>query len=214
MSSELHKQTQRIYLAALNLLVPGTGLVLTGSLAEGLGLGVAFLLAANIAVWATLLTPDDFSAAGRAASLLTATICYLAAQVRLVDALRRQQVRAAELRRRNALAQAQHYLARGDYASACSALEALADLKSHDLLVAYRLAQALSGLSEATAGHDGSGTTCPGRADLRRQALEAWEQVRRLDRDGIYRDQVREALKALDSRPPPPPSTTQGPQAA
>jgi len=214
-SSEVSEAPRRKYLAALNLLVPGTGLVLAGRLAEGLALGVVFLLAANVAVWATLLTPDDFSSPSRLASILVGAACYLGAQVRFVDALRRREARAAELRRRDALALAQQYLVRGDCASAYAVLEALGDLKSRDLLVAYRLAQALSGLNDLPAAPDGGGALRHRQADLRQEAQRAWEQVRRLDRDGIYRDQVRKALKALgDDVGPAMPSTVQGPWGA
>jgi len=49
-------------LAALcNLLVPGAGLMLADALLTGVVVGLLFVVSANIALWGTLLIPDELA---------------------------------------------------------------------------------------------------------------------------------------------------------
>lgn len=155
-----------------NLLLPGAGLILLGSVVSGLLVGVAFAACANFALAAVLLFPDDYSETVRALAIGVAGGAYVGAQVRLAGTLRRRRVEAEAERRRRGLRAAEELLAGGAAERAAEVLQELAAEFDNDLLVAYRLAQAWT-----AAGQDG-------RAHL------AWQEVRRLDRYGIYRRQI------------------------
>ncbi len=160
----------------VNLVLPGGGLVWIGSIWTGMLIGLVFVVSANLALVATLLIPADF---GRWLQMLIigfALGSYFAAQVRLAQDLRAMAEAAAREARREALRAAREHLLAGDVLAALEALRPVADRANHDLLVAYRLAQALSGSGDGDA------------------AREAWQRVRKLDTHGIYRDEIREQL--------------------
>ncbi len=170
--------------AWLNLLLPGAGLILVGSIATGLLIGLAFAARADLALAAALLFPDDFPPAAQLiAAVLTAAI-YLLAQLRLAQTLRDLRRRAATAQRGRVLAEVQELLARGDAARAAELIRPLADQRDDDLLVVYRLAQALTAAGDV-----------PG-------ARVAWLRVRELDPHGIYKQQLREYLVRFESARP------------
>jgi hypothetical protein len=164
---------------AINLLVPGTGMILIGSTVTGLLAGLLFAACANLAIVAVFLFPDDFSGTTQALAIGLAAGTYCGVQVRLAGQIRAQRAAAAASFRRQVLWQSQELLAQGQAAGAVEALQPLAAKAGSDLLVAYRLAQAL------TAAED------------RPAARAAWQQVRALDRHGLYKQQLRENADTL-----------------
>jgi hypothetical protein len=107
---------------------------------------------------------------------------YLGAQIRFFVTVRMiERQRAFELRRRT-LHEVLLLLRRGEYGPAHERIRALAHLADSDLLVAYRLAQVLTG------------------TDDRAEAGRAWRRVRGLDRHKIYRQDL-EAHRHLWDRP-------------
>jgi hypothetical protein len=107
---------------------------------------------------------------------------FFGAQLRLAHTQRA--IRADELAavRRRTLTEIQSLLNRGEPARALELLHPLARRFPRDLLVAYRLAQVLTA----------SGNKHAARA--------AWQQLRTLDRHGIYRTQALENEKRLAAR--------------
>ncbi len=167
---------------AINLLVPGSGMILAGSVVTGLLAGLLFAACANFAVLAVLLFPDDFSGTMQALAIGLAAGAYLGAQVRLAAHIKALRLAAAASFRRRILWQSQELLARGEAAGAVDALRPLAAEASRDLLVAYRLAQALTAAGDVPA------------------ARAAWQQVRELDEHGLYKQQIHENADALGNR--------------
>jgi hypothetical protein len=165
--------------AWINLLVPGGGLILIGSLASGLVGGLLFAACANFAVLAVLLFPDDFSGTLQALAIGLAAGAYVGTQVRFVRRLRELRAEAATHFRRQLLWQSQELLAQGDAARAVATLQPVADQARHNLLIAYRLAQALTAAGDVAA------------------ARAAWQQVRELDRHRLYQQQIRESEQRL-----------------
>lgn len=163
----------------LNLVLPGGGLVLLGSPWAGWLVGVVCAACANLAVVATLLLPDEFPPAVRNLVLGLAGGCYVGAQVRLRQTRRAQRARAERAWRRAVLAETQRWLSHGEAERALAAIAPLAERAGEDVLVAYRLAQAL---------------TAAGRVGA---ARAAWRRVRALDRHGLYRAQVLENERRL-----------------
>lgn len=171
--------------AALNLLLPGGGLIAVGATAPGMLVGLLFAVCANFAVAAVLLFPDDVPRIWQNLGIGLAAGSYIGAQIRLVQTLRAQRVTAAAALRRRILTDVQLHLDAGDAAAALAALQPLEQHAAHDLLVAVRFAQAL---------------TAAGRVD---DAGEAWARVRRLDHHGLYRQQTedQERRRADHRRP-------------
>lgn len=153
----------------VNLLLPGGGMILLGSAASGLLGGLLFAVCANFALLAVLLFPDDFSGTAQALAIGVAAGAYVGAQVRFVACARKLREQTAASFRRRLLWQSQELLARGEAGRAVEVLRPLADQAGDDLLVAYRLAQALTAAGDVPA------------------ARAAWRQVRQLDRHGLYR---------------------------
>lgn len=164
---------------AWNLLVPGGGLILAGRLWLGVAVGLLFALAANLAVLAALVVPDDVPGWLRIGLLAGSGAIYVLAQWLLAQRLRGQQRSAAVAARRHALAAAVAALERGDPERALAALEPLRSAAERDLLVAYRWAQVLTAARDVPA------------------ARAAWQRVAALDRHRIYRAQIATAAQEL-----------------
>jgi len=162
-----------------NLLVPGGGLVLAGSLTPGVAIALLFIAAANFAVGANLLFPDDFAPTWRGLGVGVAIGIYLGAQLRLAQSLRDARRQRARDRRVQALRTARSALAVGQVDQAWQALEPLAEQVEQDLVLAYWVAQVL------TARGDGPA------------ALAAWRRVRLLDHHHIYRREIEQAQRVL-----------------
>lgn len=158
----------------VNLVLPGAGHILAGSLWWGLLVGLVCAACANFAIVATLIFPDDFTRAAQMGASVLMAGCYLGAQFGVAHGRRRVGAGSVAVRRQ-VLRETQELVASGGADRALPAIESFAQSCPDDLLVAYRLAEALSVAGDT------------------QRAQSAWRQVRRLDRHGIYRQQVREA---------------------
>jgi len=168
--------------AVLNLVLPGGGLIVLDSIGSGLIVGLLFVACANFALVSVLLFPDDFSPTVQALGVGLAAGSYVGAQVRLAKALRRARTRAFETWRRGVLWTTRILLERGEHGAARDAILPLAQAAPDDLLVQYRLVQALVAAGELP------------------DARAACERLKRLDRRGIYRAQVRDIEQQLVQR--------------
>lgn len=174
---------RRAALARLvNILVPGGGLILLGAVWRGLLIGVVFTLLADFALLATLLIPDDVPGWARVAAVVGAVAVYALAQLRVEQYVHRRRRDADHKLRRAALLEARARLEEQAFEAALAALAPIMELSDHDLLVAYRIAQALTGAER----HDA--------------ALDAWRRVQVLDVHHIYRTQREDQLRRLDAR--------------
>lgn len=156
-------------------------MILAGAVFEGLLVGLAFTLAANGAICASLLFPDDVHPSNRLLLNLTAVVAYVFPQVRLPFAQRRARRLRYQQNRARALQAAADYLKRGQPEQALQSLDPVRFSTDEDLLVAVRFAQAYTAarrIEEATA---------------------AWVQVRKLDAHKIYRDDVARHLHELEA---------------
>lgn len=156
----------------INLLVPGGGLIAIGEVWTGVVVALFFAVSANAAIAARLLLPDEFSPWLAGLCIGVAAGTYIGAQFRLAHTVRERRRAAEQEQRRAALTAVCDRLERGDGDGALEALEPLRSAGGQDLLVAFRLAQVL------TLKRDVS------------PALEAWQQVRILDRHHVYRRQI------------------------
>ena len=154
---------------------------------SGLVVGLVFAACANLAVAAVLLFPDDFSRTVQALGIGVAAGSYVGAQLRFVRGLRDWRARVAATGRRQVLWEVRALLERGEHARALEAIAPLAGQATGDLLVAYRLAQAVSG------------------ADTAEAARAAWDRVRALDRHGVYKELIRAEEARLEAFVPTPP---------
>jgi hypothetical protein len=163
----------------INLVIPGGGLILIGSETIGVLVALLFTVAANYAIAALLLIPDEVPATWRGLSLGVAIGTYLGAQIRYAQTVRHGRASAAREQRGAALRAARGALLAGRVEDAWRAIQPLAEQAESDLVVAYRLAQVLT-------AREGSAA-----------ALAAWRRVRRLDRHRIYRQEVAENERTL-----------------
>lgn len=159
--------------AALNLVLPGAGVILLNAPWTGLGLGLLFALCANLAIVALLILPDDFTRGTAQAIILLTILSYLAAQASLTVTLRQATRRTLAAERRNALRVMQAGLDAGDAGAALHALEPLLEHQPDDLALLSWRARLLD-----VAGR---------RAD----ADAAWLEVAKRDPDGVYRAELR-----------------------
>lgn len=164
---------------AMNVVSPGSGLVLAGEGAAGVVVSLLFVTLAGLALFANLVAPDDFSPTWRALLIGGAIGIFVGAQLRLSARVARLRKDKAAAVRRAALTAAREALLAGEPARAWEALSPLEGAFESDLLVAYRVAQVL---------------TLHGRpAD----AYRAWQRVRRLDRHNLYGDESRRQIELL-----------------
>ncbi|TWT42217.1 hypothetical protein RAS1_33470 [Phycisphaerae bacterium RAS1] len=167
----------------LNLVVPGAGLVLLGEPGVGVLLGLLFGGLLNVLIASTLIFPDELSTLTTAVAAIGAAAVYVFAQRRLPRAATRATLALLAAQRRSALRHAADCIERGRAADALAALAPLAALRAHDLLVAYRYAQAVSLTEDAGA------------------AREAWRCLRRIDLHKVYGDEIASHLAAAKDRP-------------
>ncbi len=168
-------QSSRITVTAgvLNLVAPGAGLTLIGALGWGIGLAVLFGLAANAAIAATWLFPDEVPPVWAAAFFGLAAASYMTAQVRLGQILRERRAASARALRRDRLAAVQDHLSQGAAEQAWERLQPLRAQAPDDLLVALLTAETL---------------TSRGAGE---EAARAWDRLAALDRHHLYREQIR-----------------------
>lgn len=174
-------QRQAFWSPWINLVVPGSGLILIGWPWVGWLIGLLFVLSLNVALATTLLIPDEYPGwiGGLAIGLAGGT--WLGAQLRLRQCLNTRQLSLSEAHRNSRIRAALEAVDAGDQVRALEALQEIASEADHDLLVAYRVAQVIS-TTDDLAG-----------------AREAWERVSRLDRYHLYRSVVRAELARLSA---------------
>jgi hypothetical protein len=165
--------------AAVNLILPGGGMILIGAVWRGLLVGMLFAACANFAVVATLLFPDEYSRLTRLFGIGLAVGGYLGAQVRFAQTVRGLRQQGLDDLRRRCLRQARELLLRGSSVRALEQIQPLAELVPDDLHVAYRLAQALTATGDVAA------------------ARAAWRRLGELDRHGVYRREVQQHERGL-----------------
>jgi len=170
----------------VNLLAPGSGLILAGRIWGGLLIGLIFCVSANIALAASLIAPEELSPRWRGLWIGIAGGAYVGAQLRLASVLRRGASQAAAGLRRAALRAVSEALLADNPRVAWGAIQPLLPLAESDLPVAYRVAQILTALDDVDA------------------ARAALAHVRKLDRHHIYREQIRQLEQQLrDARSGP-----------
>lgn len=160
----------------LNLIVPGIGMVLVGNPVQGLIIGLCVAVLVNLALWAVLIIPADFERVEQGTLIGVAAGAYVGAQLRLAFVTQRQRRAGRQDRRREVLELVRQRLRARDFAGAREALAALPDPLADDLLTALRRAQIFTGLGDEP------------------RARAAWEQVRRLDHQRLYKSEVRAVL--------------------
>ncbi len=176
-SPQTHASPRRATLAvALNLVLPGGGLILLDATAIGVLFGAAFILLLNLALTAAFITPDDFARTGRLAAVAALVLIYAVAQAAMRSQLRRSSEarRAAALRQ--VLCEVEQLATNGDAAAALTRLELLATERPDDLLILHWRATLLTAL---------------GRTN---EAQRTWAHLRRADRHGLFRDVIRANL--------------------
>ena len=179
----MNRDREQTFARWINLLVPGGGLIAIGDVWTGVVVALLFALSANGAIAARLLIPDEFSSWLAGLCIGVAGGTYIGAQFRIAHTVRERRREAGLKQRREALAAVSERLERGDGDGALEALTPLRIAADQDLLVAYRLAQVLTMKRDVSA------------------ALEAWQQVRVLDRHHVYRRQIANGQRVLHGAP-------------
>lgn len=185
--------SDRVYLL-VNLLIPGSGLILVGDVLAGLVFCLLLIIVANLCLAGWLLIPDEVPPPWRITALIVAAGTYTLAQLRCVHRLRWERQRREALRRREVLAAVQRLLAEDQAARAWELLQPLAGLAERDLLVAWRVAQVLTAKRDVEA------------------ALAAWGRLRRLDRHHLYRmerEHSERLLRRWAAKPQDPATASQ-----
>lgn len=156
----------------INLLVPGGGLILLGRPWLGLTLALLFAALGNFALAALLVFPDDVASWLTGLTLGASAGTYAAAQFRIWSTVRKIGIERQQEQRRAVLGAVQRHMRDGAYERALDEIRGVGGLAERDLLLAYRLAQILTGTGD------------------REAAARAWRRVRELDRHKIYRKEL------------------------
>jgi hypothetical protein len=155
--------------AALNLVLPGGGAVCYGALGNGLASGLVFGACANLALLVNLIFPDDFTGGQRIVAVVLTLASYAIAQLAFVAAAQRAADEQRVARRQARLRAMAECSAAGDHVTALHALDALLAEEPGDLGLHRWRVRLLEALGR--------------EADL----AEAWAELHRLDRHGVYR---------------------------
>ena len=166
----------------INMIIPGSGMILLGYEVLGLLVALLFTVAGGFALLATLLVPDDVSPTMRGLSIGIALGTYIGAQIRHAQTMRDRRQRELDARRKSALLGVRRALLKNQASQAWELLQPIIFLVEEDLAIAYRVAQVL------TARGDGYA------------ALAAWRRVKRLDQHRIYSMEVLENERTLQRR--------------
>lgn len=164
-----------------NLLLPGAGLILVGSIWAGLLVGVTFTAAANYTLAAFFVFPDEFAGWAKYAGLGITVVAYAGGQAILAQTSQLRESAAYFTLRKRVLREAQRLLQQGDCTAALGVLETLGDAAERDLLIAVRRAQILTATPDAQI------------------AIGAWRQVQSIDLHGVYRRECEQQLRRLES---------------
>jgi len=164
---------------AINLLVPGSGLIVLRREWLGLALAILFGLLTQIVIFGTLIVPEDIPHWVTLLSAGGALGTWVLAQWLAVRRLRFVVSPEVKGELRALCARARRALAEEDWAEAHTSLLVASDLNDEDLELAMLWAQLM---------------TATGRiADARRW----WRRVLRLDRGHVHRETALGALSAL-----------------
>lgn len=166
-----------------NAVIPGGGLILAGWPWTGAILALAFGVGANGTIAAWWIIPEDVPATGTMALLFCTAAVYVVAQVLLAARLAKAVDESRTSARHEALRRAVACLREGDATAGLKELARLGEAHRSDLLVAYRRAQLLGLTRDAQA------------------VREAWQNVRVLDRHGLYREECASALREAQAGP-------------
>jgi hypothetical protein len=166
----------------LNLLIPGTGLIVTRREWLGASLAGLFGLIVQLGLWGCLIEPSRMPSWLVATCLGGGALVWLAAQYLLRQRLilmRNPEV-ARELGRLRD--QAAERVAEGNYQQAWAALQLAVAIDDEDLATNVQVADLLAILGRFS------------------EARQAWQRVSRLDRQGQYGARMIEALDRLPDR--------------
>lgn len=165
----------------VNLLIPGSAIILVGGPLFGALLAVLFAAAASFAIWALWIIPDSVAPWMTGVALATAAGAFVAAQLQLAQSLRRRTLQRSADARRRILEAVCRSIDAGAYQDALAALQPLDRAAHGDLLIAYRIAQVLT-LARNVSG-----------------ARAAWRRLRAIDIHHIYRDEIESYERLLDT---------------
>lgn len=165
----------------LNLLVPGTGLILLGRTWLGIALAVWFALGAQVGAFGLLIAPASVPFWISGTALALAALSWLVAQAQLTSRIRflRDPNLPEEMDALRRLAETA--ISRGDLAAARSALRVALAVDDADLRIRILWARLLS--------LDGRTT----------KARRAWRLAQRLDREHAFATEIRSELQRLET---------------
>lgn len=163
----------------VNWWLPGVGLIIAHRLWLGLAIGLLFTVLANFMIWGALVVPEStprtiFALAG---ALLIVT--YGGAQMLLARDIRQRRVATVRSERARWLDELRGHLARRDLEPALRCVARLEADAEGDLFIAFHIAQTLTAAEDAPRG------------------IEAWQRVRRLDVQAVYRREADAAEESL-----------------
>ncbi len=176
----------RLAAALVNLVVPGGGLILRDEAVLGLFTAGLFTFALNFTLAGRFLFPLNISPGWQRFGAVLVIATYLAAQIRMGAAQRAAERRQAARARRARLASVLKVIQAGSPQAAAECLAALRDSELDDLHLAVRAVQ-LAELSGDPA-----------------LLQDARQNVRRLDRHGVYRAGIPAAAQPPSSAMPAP----------
>ena len=167
---------------ALNLFVPGTGLILARREWLGATLAALFGVLVQLGLWGCLIEPARMPTWLVVACLAGGALVWLTAQYLLRQRLvlmRDPGVQEELARLRD---QAAEHMANGGYKDAWAVLQVALAIDDEDLDSNVQTAELLAALGRIA------------------QARKAWRRVAQLDRRGLYRGRTFEALNRLSGR--------------
>lgn len=166
----------------VNLLIPGSAVILVGGPLPGALLALLYAAAASFAIWAVWIVPDSAAPWMTGIAVAFAAAAFVAGQLQLAQSLRRRRAERATDARRRVLQRVARCIDDGAYREALEALRPLQAAARQDLLVSFRVAQVLT------------------LARIVPEAEAAWRHLRAIDIHHIYRDEIS-GYEALLARP-------------
>lgn len=164
---------------ALNVLVPGTGLVLVGRERWGTTLALLFCALGQVALFGGWITPASIPRPMTFVAVVGAVGVWVVAQLMLAGRLSAWRAPGLDEEKSALIELASEALDRGIYVNARLALESALTLDDEDVTVNVLWARLM---------------TLTGRFD---EARRAWRRVEQLDRTGESGREAREALRQL-----------------
>jgi hypothetical protein len=156
----------------VNVLLPGSAVILVGGPLLGFLLVLLFAAAASFVIWALWIIPESAAPWMTGVALAFAAGSFVAAQLQLAQSLRRRHAALSAAARRRVLDAVHRHVDAAEYREALAALRPLQPAARSDLLIAYRFAQVLT-LARQTP-----------------EARAAWRHLRAIDVHHIYRGEI------------------------